>query len=154
MKSQSLIVSFLVILCVPIFGWAKNTANVDKSGAILHGYDAVSYFKSDKPQKGDSKIKTEFDGATYFFATEVNKQEFLKSPQKYVPQYGGWCAYAVASSKSKVDVDPMSFLIQDGRLLVFYNGFFNDTRKKWKEDPASFLKKADANWPEAEKTEP
>ena len=133
---------------------AEITSNVDKSGVILQGYDVVSYFKSDKPLKGNAKIKYEYQGATYNFASEENKQEFLKSPSKFAPQFGGWCAYAVADSKSKVDIDPESFLIQDGRLLLFYNGFLGNTRKKWLKDDKSFLKKADANWPETEKKEP
>lgn len=128
--------------------------NVDKTGVILQGYDAVSYFKSSEPQKGDPKISATYDGAIFQFASNVNKQEFLRDPKKYAPQFGGWCAYAVADSKSKVDVDPKSFLIQDGRLLLFYNGVWANTRKKWQKDPKSFLKTADNNWPEVEKKEP
>lgn len=128
--------------------------NVDKGGIILQGYDAVSYFNSPGPQKGDSKISAIHDGATYLFTSEANKQEFLKDPEKYAPRFGGWCAYAVADSKSKVDVDPKSFLIQDGKLLLFYNGVWANTRKKWLKDPKNFLKAADGNWPEVEKKEP
>jgi YHS domain-containing protein len=131
--------------------WAGSAANVDKSGVILEGYDAVSYFQSKGPQKGDPKIQSQFAGATYLFSTEANRQEFLKDPKKYSPQFGGWCAYAVADSKSKVEVDPKSFLIQDGRLLLFYNGLWADTRKKWLKDSKTFLKTADANWPEVQK---
>ncbi len=131
---------------------AGNLLNTDKSGVALSNYDAVSYFKGEAPQKGSSQFQTTHEGAVYFFANEVNKQTFLKAPEKFLPQFGGWCAYAVADSKSKVEVDPKSFLIQDGRLLLFYNGFFGNTRKKWQEtkgkDAASFLKEADANWPE------
>lgn len=129
-------------------------SNTDKSGVILQGYDAVSYFKSPEPQKGDSKISTTYNGATYLFTSNTNKQEFLKDPKRYAPQFGGWCSYAIADSKSKVDIDPKSFLIQDGRLLVFYNGLWGDTRKKWLKDDKNFLKKADINWPEVEKKEP
>ena len=114
----------------------------------------MSYFKSAAPQKGDPAIEVQYGGATYRFASEANKQEFLKDPGKYAPQFGGWCAYAVASSKSKVDVDPQSFLIQDGRLLLFYNGILANTRKKWLKDSKNFLKTADANWPEVEKKDP
>ena len=134
--------------------WAAAPANVDASGVILQGYDAVSYFKSTQPQKGDPKIQTNFEGSIYQFATVANKEEFLKTPKKYAPQFGGWCAYAVADSKSKVEVDPQSFLIQDGRLLLFYNGVWANTRKKWLNNSQNFLKTADANWPQVENKEP
>ena len=137
-----------------LLAWAGPAANLDKSGVILQGFDAVSYFKGGEPQRGSSKIQTKFEDATYLFASEANKQEFIKEPKKYAPQFGGWCAFAVADSKSKVDVDPKSFLIQDGKLLLFYNGVWANTRKKWQVDPKSFLKAADANWPEVEKKEP
>ena len=133
---------------------AGHELNIDKSGLILHGYDVVTYFKSEKPQKGSSKIQAQFEGATYFFVNEENKQLFLKESKKYAPQFGGWCAYAVADSKSKVDIDPTSYLIQDGRLLLFYNGLWGNTRKKWQKDTAQFLKTADKNWPEVKKEEP
>jgi YHS domain-containing protein len=134
--------------------WAGNVANLNKSGVILDGYDAVSYFQSDKPKKGDPKFQVKQDDAIYWFANEEDKQVFLKDPKKFSPQFGGWCAYAVADSKSKVEVDPNSFVIQDGRLLLFYNGVWADTRKKWLKDSGKFLKEADANWPEVEKKDP
>jgi len=126
---------------------AGPVANVDASGVILHGYDAVTYFGGKAPVKGDPKFQTQYDGATYLFANDADKTEFLKDPKKYAPQFGGWCAYAVADSKSKVDIDPKSFVIQNGRLLVFYNGVWADTRKKWQKSPDTYLQKADANWP-------
>lgn len=137
---------------------AGNVLNTDKASVALSEYDAVSYFGAGGPLKGSSKFQTRHEGAVYLFSNEENKQAFLKSPEKFLPQFGGWCAYAVADSKSKVEVDPKSFLIQDGRLLLFYNGFFGNTRKKWREtkgkDAASFLKEADANWPEIKNEEP
>lgn len=134
--------------------WAGATGNLNKSGVILQGYDAVSYFNSGKPLKGEPKFQTSYEGATYLFANETNRLEFLKNPKKYSPQYGGWCAFAVADNKSKVDVDPNSFVIQDGRLLLFYNGVWGDTRKKWLRNSPNLLKEADMNWPEVEKKEP
>jgi YHS domain-containing protein len=138
--------------------WAGSTASVNEADVILEGYDMVSYFKREKPLKGNPQFQTKEDDAVYWFANEENKQAFLKEPKKYEPQYGGWCAYAVADSKSKVSVDPNSFLIQDGRLLLFYNGLWGNTREKWlhtrSKDPKTFLKEADANWPEVKPKEP
>jgi YHS domain-containing protein len=138
--------------------FAGNTSNVNKAGVILDGFDAVSYFQSDKPVKGDSKFQVKQGDAIYWFSSDDHKKEFLKNPKKYEPQFGGWCAYAVATSKEKVDVDPKSFVIQDGRLLLFYNGIWADTRKKWTatkdKDPKTFLKDADSNWPAVINKEP
>lgn len=132
--------------------------NLDKNGVALQGYDPVSYFKSEKPQKGTERIHVKQGDVIYWFANEGHKQEFLKDPKKYEPQYGGWCAFAVADHKSKVEVDPLSYIVQEGRLLLFYNGLWGDTRKTWlhtkNKDPKAFLKEADQNWPEVKSKGP
>ncbi len=128
------------------------TANVDKNHVIIDGYDVVSYFNSAKPVKGSDQFSVDQNGIIYHFSSEVNKQTFLKDPKKYEPQYGGWCAYAVAEKKEKVEVDPESFLIQDGRLLLFFKAFYADTKKEWEKatgkGKVEYLKLADKNWPE------
>jgi YHS domain-containing protein len=144
----------LILLGVPVSAFE----NIDKDGLALKGYDPVSYFKSAMPIKGNNKISLQLGKVKYLFSNESNKQAFAKDPKKYEPQFGGWCAYAVADSKSKVDIDPESFLIQDGRLLVFYKGFFGDTKKKWQttknKDAQKYLIEADLNWPETKSKEP
>lgn len=155
-----IILPFLLLFFAANAG--AGTSNVDKSGVALEGYDPVSYFRSDAskqgPLKGDAKFEVKQNDATYLFSSEANKQEFLKNPDKYAPAFGGWCAYAVAEKKEKVDVDTKSFLIQDGRLLLFYKGFLADTRDKWQntksKSPTSFLKEADTNWPSVKNKEP
>lgn len=145
-------------LAFGLFAFANTTPNLNKDGAILDGYDAVSYFSLKAPIKGLAKFQVKQGETTYWFSSEENKNLFLKDPKKYAPQFDGWCAYAVADSKSKVAVDPKSFVIQDGRLLVFYNGIWGDTRNKWttdkKKDQKEFLKEADQNWPSVKATEP
>jgi YHS domain-containing protein len=81
--------------------------NTDKNRVILKGYDTVSYFTSSKPLPGDAKITTEYQGAVYRFANEENRTKFLAEPQKYRPEYGGWCAKAIAD-KDFVDIDPLN----------------------------------------------
>jgi hypothetical protein len=115
----------------------------------LVGYDPVSYFPEGggKPAKGLISISTEVDGVTYRFATEAHKATFLKSPAKYLPAFGGWCTWAVAELGQRVDVDPESYVVKNGRLLVFYRDPVLDTRAKFLENPDAMLKKAEANWP-------
>ena len=155
MKTFILILSVLGGLCARA---ETSPLNLNKAGVALGGYDPVSYFQGEVPQKGESAYQAKQSGALYFFKSEENKQIFLKEPSKYEPQFGGWCAYAVADSKSKVDVDPKSFVIQDGRLLLFYNGLWGNTRDKWQntkeKNPKTFLKEADAHWPEIKNKDP
>ena len=135
---------------------------LNDEGVILGGYDPVAYFpegkKEGKPVKGKAEFQTKVGEVTYWFSSEANKVKFLADPKHYEPQYGGWCAYAVADSKSKVDSNPKSFIIQDNRLLVFYDGIWGDTRDKWlnndKKDKKTFLKEADMNWPETKPKDP
>jgi hypothetical protein len=115
----------------------------------LVGYDAVSYFPEGggKPAKGLITISVEHEGVTYRFATEEHKAVFLKNPAKYVPAFGGWCTWAVGELGKRVDVDPESYVVKSGRLLVFYRDPALDTRAKFLENPDVLLKKAEANWP-------
>ena len=121
--------------------------NLEK-GLALSGYDPVAYFEEGggKPAEGKHDLTAKHRGITYRFANEKNRDAFLKTPERFEPAYGGWCAYAMVGG-DKVEIDPKSFLIEKGRLLVFYKGFFNDTRKKWlKEGGAKLAPKADKAW--------
>lgn len=152
----------MIISILSLNALARPEANLNSSGVILDGNDPVSYFQSDKPKKGNAQFQVKQGDVTYWFSSQANKDLFLtdrkKDPQKYEPQFGGWCAYAVADSKSKVEVDLNSFVIQDGRLLLFYKGLWGDTKKKWLDtkgkDSKTYLKEADANWPETKTKEP
>jgi YHS domain-containing protein len=113
----------------------------------IQGWDPVAYFPEGggKPQQGKDKITTVLGGVTYYFASEDHKKLFLADPWKYEPAFGGWCAFAMAKG-DKVEIDPESFRIVDGRLFLFYKGLFNDTRSKWIDDEAALMPKADAAW--------
>lgn len=112
-------------------------------------YDPVSYFPEggSKPQKGLISITYEHDGVTYRFSSKENKQRFQASPDKYVPAYGGWCAWAIAEMGKRVDVDPLNYEIRNGRLLLFYRDPSLDTRAMWRKDPEKLHEKAESNWP-------
>ena len=89
--------------------------NVDSNGVILKGYDAVAYFTQGKPVKGDPAIKSTYDGATYLFASAADKAAFDKNPAKYVPQYGGFCAYGVSVGVLS-DIEGPGGFVHDGKL--------------------------------------
>lgn len=122
--------------------------NLAKNGLALDGYDPVAYFPEggSDPSKGAKTRTVEYRGATYRFANDANRERFRGEPSRFAPAYGGWCAYAMASD-DRVEIDPESFLIEDGSLLVFFDGFFADTRKSWrKEGPDELRPKADGFW--------
>ena len=116
--------------------------NVDKSGVILKGYDPVAYFKQNQAVKGDPKYSSSYGGATYYFASADDKAEFDKSPAKYAPQYGGFCANGMTKRKLN-DIDPNVFFIYKGKLYVCQNKKAGDT---FYAHPDANIKKADANW--------
>ena len=145
MKRVSLVLLLIVV------GFASRAQsvrdlNLDDDRLALKGYDPVAYFKEKKPLKGKSSIKVEHEGVVYQFATQKNKDLFLGSPAAYKPQYGGWCAYAMGAEGEKVEVDPETFKIIDGRLYLFYNRFFNNTLDTWNKSEAELKTKADKNW--------
>ncbi|MCG8476875.1 MAG: YHS domain-containing protein [Cytophagales bacterium] len=116
-----------------------------KRGVMAKGYDVVAYFEG-KVAEGSKKFKSGYLGAVFYFSSEKNKNTFDKTPAKYMPEYGGWCAYAMGETGEKVDINPETFEIMDGKLYLFYNKFFNNTKVKWDKNPVELKKKADTNW--------
>jgi hypothetical protein len=128
---------------------SRTSHNLLGEAVGLVGFDPVSYFPEGggKPARGLISVSTEYEGVTYRFASEAHKAAFLKSPAKYAPAFGGWCTWAVAALGKRVDVDPQSYLVKNGHLLVFYRDPSLDARAKFLESPDALLEKAEANWP-------
>jgi YHS domain-containing protein len=124
----------------------KKQFNLDNAGLAIEGYDPVAYFTQQKAVEGKKEISLTNDGVTYHFATTQDRDLFKANPAKYEPQYGGWCAYAMGATGKKVEIDPGTFKLLDGKLYLFYNKFFNNTKKSWDKDEANLKAKADANW--------
>ncbi len=117
-----------------------------KKGYMAEGYDVVAYFDG-KAVEGSKSYMTTHGGTSYKFSSKPNLEKFKADPTKYAPQYGGWCAYAMAKDGDKVDINPETFEIRDGKLYLFYNAFFINTLDKWlEEDPKDLQKKADVEW--------
>ena len=117
-----------------------------KRGFVAEGYDVVSYF-SNTSKEGNDDFTTTYDGVKFKFATKENLETFKKSPEKYVPAYGGFCAYAIGAKGERVSIDPETFEIRDGKLYLFYNSWGTNTLEKWEEEGAENLKiNADKNW--------
>jgi len=150
MKKQIGILLFLFLLAGHAFAQTteirKKQFNLEKAGLAIQGYDPVAYFTSHKALEGKKEISAVYNGTTYRFTTRQNRDEFTKNPARYEPQYGGWCAYAMGKQGEKVEVDPETFKIVDGKLYLFYNKYFNNTLKSWNQDETRLKGRADQNW--------
>ncbi len=113
------------------------------SNVALQGYDTVAYFTVGEPTKGDSDFSTTYEGAEFHFASQENLDLFLADPAKYAPQYGGYCAWAVAQGQTAKG-DARRWAVVDGKLYLNYN---KGIQKKWDKDRAGFITGADTNWP-------
>jgi YHS domain-containing protein len=143
---KKLMISFCLALTMSAaVGQPGGALNLE-DGLALQGYDPVSYLSEQKAVKGKKEFEYKHQGAVYYFASVVNRDKFLKNPSAYEPQYGGWCAYAMGATGEKVEVDPETFKITDGKLYLFYNRFFNNTLPKWNKDEPALKEKADQNW--------
>jgi YHS domain-containing protein len=118
--------------------------NVDKKGVIIEGYDPVAYFTDNKPVQGSEQFKTEFEGATYWFASAEHAELFKKDPKKYAPQYGAFCGYAMSLGKLR-PVDPSIYQIENGRLILQHTP---EAYRLFNKDLKSNTEKADKHWPD------
>jgi YHS domain-containing protein len=136
-----------------LFSAAQNTEtnarkkhyNLSNGNLSVGGYDVVSYFTG-KPKKGSKTFEVNHKGITYYFSSQSNVDLFKKSPEKFEPAYGGWCAYAMGNSGEKVEIDPETYKTVDGKLYLFYNAYFTNTLPKWNKDEKNLKLKADKNW--------
>ncbi|MBL7699055.1 MAG: YHS domain protein [Chitinophagaceae bacterium] len=125
---------------------SAETYNVTSNHLAINGYDPVAYFTDNVAKEGKKELNFTYNGIVYRFSSMQHLQAFKSDPEKYKPQYGGWCAYAMGATGEKVDIDPETFKVLNGKLYLFYNRFFNNTKKSWDKDEANLKQKADANW--------
>ncbi|MFK5879185.1 MAG: YHS domain-containing (seleno)protein [Flavobacteriaceae bacterium] len=136
---------FIFIFTFNSFTQNSSNLNLDKKKLAVDGYDLVTYFDNN-PQEGNQSIKYFYENAHYYFVNKKNRELFKKSPSKYLPQYGGWCAYAMGDSGEQVEIDPETYKIIDDKLYLFYNKYFTNTLKSWNKKEAALKRSADKNW--------
>ena len=126
----------------PAINTLNNSLFGGRTDTAINGYDPVSYFTVGKPTKGQDGLATEWMGAKWKFSSQANLDLFKSNPEKYAPQYGGYCAYGVTQG-SLVKVEPEQFTLRDGKLYLNYDA---DVQAKWLKDPAGYIKDADAKF--------
>lgn len=150
--------SFFFLFLFAVLGCSEEVSNgeiYEKGGLALGGYDVVAYFEQGEPREGIPEEAIEYEGLVYYFNSTKNRKLFEQNPEKYLPQYGGWCAYAIAEGPKKMAPDPTLWKIQEGQLLLFYDDwtttFHENTLEKWEKEPDLMKVRADKNWPQIKK---
>lgn len=113
------------------------------SNAAVGGYDTVAYFVEHKPVKGDKRFVHTWQGAEWRFVTAENRDRFAAMPERYAPQFGGYCAWAVSQGYT-ASGDPQFWKIVDDKLYLNYDA---EVQKKWEKDIPGFIAKGRQNWP-------
>lgn len=144
MKKTNLLASLVAASAIlfSTISFAAEETQQDANGVILGGHDAVSYFTENAAVKGYSGISAMHDGAIYHFSSEANRDQFNANPEKYAPQYGGFCAYGAAIG-AKFPIDPTVFAVVDNKLYV--NNSAN-VSKLWTAKQAKAITLADTKW--------
>lgn len=135
---------FLPAIILLSFGQGYSQREVFiKSDAAIQGYDPVAYFKESKPVKGKADLTYTWKQATWHFSSQQNLEDFKANPEKFAPQFGGYCAYGM-SEGHKAPTSPDAWTVLDDKLYLNYN---KNVRELWNKDRAGNIEKATKNWP-------
>ena len=143
MTTRVLFAAILFVLAAPAL--AQKSEAYTSWGTAIRGYDPVAYFTEGKPVEGSRQFTHKWKGATWRFASAQNRDAFAAAPDKYAPQYGGYCAYGVANGYT-VSTVPDAWSVVEGKLYLNYS---LGVRADWLKDTPAYIRKADANWPKA-----
>lgn len=141
MKKILLLTTFGLFLSTYVTAQQKQIFS--KNNIAVNGYDVVAYFTESKPVKGNEDYSVTWKENKWFFSTKEHAALFKANPEKYAPQYGGYCAYG-SSRGYKAKTEPDAWSIINGKLYLNYN---LQVREVWNKDVENYIKKADANWP-------
>jgi hypothetical protein len=128
-----------VLTAQPTSGTTYNATG----GIALNGYDVVAYFTDGRAVRGAAAFSQVWRGTRWLFASASNRDAFIAAPEKYAPQFGGFCAYGVSRGYA-VDIDPNAWSIVDGRLYLNYS---KSVQRTWDKDRSGYIKRAETNWP-------
>jgi YHS domain-containing protein len=140
---RALLALAAVVLLGPATAHALDPVWSNWRGLAIAGYDPVAYFTDGKPVEGSSEFETTWRGATWRFASVAHRDQFVADPEKYAPQYGGYCAWAVAHDKT-AGIDPEAWEIVDGKLYLNYS---KDIQAQWQQDVPGYIAQANGTCP-------
>ena len=145
MRLLTLVISMSVLAWVGAAaqGPPAHPMNVDGDGVTLLGYDAVAYFTDGKAVPGRPEFEFSWNGARWRFASVAHRDAFAKTPERYAPQFGGYCSWAVSRNYT-ASIDPQAFTIVDDKLYLNYS---LDVQTKWRTDRDGNITRGRQNWP-------
>lgn len=145
----STFVTWQRLLVLVVFALAATLAlgqqNVKERRLILKGYDPVAYFTEGRPVQGNAKFQHDWDGGRYHFASAANRDKFVADPDRYAPQFGGYCTGSLARNV-RAEAHPEGWIISEGRLYVFGQARFREDALKDPQWLATRIPKAKENW--------
>ena len=142
MKRVLIVMISLISMCSVVS--AQKSPVYAPKGIALDGYDAVAFFTLGKPVKGSSTYAIQWNGAQWHFADKADLESFQKMPEKYAPQYGGYCAYGAAQGhKAPTEIDTWSII--GNKLYLNYN---QKVKSTWVKDEGTYIETANKNWPQ------
>ena len=151
MKFLSIIL-FAMTLSIASFAQDNMANNIDNSNIALQGYSPVSYADLGLAQRGLKEFKSTHEGVVYYFTSKEQKSSFDNNPSKYLPQYGGFCAFGIYAG-AKFRVDPTKFISKDGKYYLFLNNIELDAKQLWlDEQEDKLVATANTNWKKLSKT--
>jgi YHS domain-containing protein len=150
---KPLLVAVFVMTLTATQAQDKMANNIDNSNIALQGYSPVSYLDLGLAQKGVKEHKSEYEKVVYYFTSAEQKKTFDKNPKKYLPQYGGYCAFGVYAG-AKFRPDPNKFIVKDGKYFLYLYNLELDAQQLWlnEKDHQKLVMKANDNWEKLSKT--
>jgi YHS domain-containing protein len=142
LSASALLLWSTLALAAPPINTIKPGLFGGRGDVAILGYDPVAYFTDKKPVMGQDGYSFEWMGAKWKFASQAHLELFKAAPEKYAPQYGGYCAYGVAQG-NLVSIEPDKFRVEGGKLYLNYNA---EVQAKWVQDIPGFIKQADAKF--------
>jgi YHS domain-containing protein len=140
---RGLVAAFVTVVVVSLTAQSKPAINAGRTQLAVRGYDVVSYAIDDAAVPGRPEFEYRWNGAVWRFASVAHRDTFAQSPEKYAPQFGGYCAWAVSRGYT-ADADPQAWRIVDGKLYLNYS---KRVQRLWEADTRGNIFKGDANWP-------
>jgi len=147
---KNLVLFFALALNFSVITAQGGNIYANEENIAIDGYDVVNYFTDYESAKGTKEFSTKYDGSIFYFKSAEHLELFKGNPQKYIPQYRGYCSFAMAEKNAKVYCEPSTFKIRDGKLYLFFNDDYEgqhvNTIIPWNTNEEEKIKKADVNW--------